>query len=228
MRRISMILAGVLLTAGFCGCGDSKDEDVIRNYEQQKNKSASTPPPAAKPVDPNSPEGVRLAALKAIEDAKAITPEDSPKLDSQIQSMIRRRNEANLLAISSALTMYAASHKATLPGTLDDLVAAKMITEEELFAQHRRPMPNIDLNAPLSTAPAKELDPIVAGAPLVYVAAGRGIVSIPKEQNSEFVLVYNPEPVENDRLLVVMLDGKVKPLTQAELTRRLAQQKAGE
>ncbi len=228
MRTISMILASLVLTVGFCGCGDSKDDDVIRKYQQQQDDPATA---TAKPaLDPNSPEAKRLALLETIKAAKAKTPDAAPEVDVQILSMIRRRNESNLLAISSALTMYAASHKATLPMTLDDLVTAKMITAEELYALHRRETVKVDLTQPVPATPAdpQKLSPIVAGAPLVYVAAGRKLVTIPKEQNAEFVLVYNPEPVENDRLLVATLDGKVKAITQGELARRLKQQKAGQ
>ena len=225
MRMISMILTGLVLTIGFCGCDDSKDQEVLRKYKQQQ---AAAVPVAPKPVDPNSPEGILLASKKALDDAKAKTPDDAPELDAQIQSMIRRRNEVNLLTVSSALTMYAGSHNATLPGTLDDLVTAKLITQAELFALKRRPVPKLDLTKPISTAPAPELNPLVAGAPLVYVAAGRKLVSISKEQNSEFVLVYNPEPLSDERVLAVMLDGKVKSVTTKELARRLTQQKAGQ
>ena len=123
-------------------------------------------------------------------------------------------------AINEAIVKYAAAHQGKLPDRLDDLVAANLLTAEQLVCQ----LSNDTVAA--GTDAAQILEHLRTGHHISYTYTGTGLTT---QSPPECVLLYEPLDRHNaDGIRVLFADGRVQTIGKIESSKAIARLKSGQ
>jgi hypothetical protein len=231
MRLITMLLMGLLLTAGFCGCDDNKDQDTIDEYNKKRPNGLE---PIEGPIDKEKSVQFDKKINEIGNDIHSVFGEkieDSPAVLASIQRSLRVQNTMNLRKVASTLMLVAMENKGIFPDSLEDIIKAELVNPKEILVVRRCDLPSggtvqVDIG---SSPDAESKEPETAkepkpAPPLVYVAGGVSMMKIDKSQYATYVLVYSPVALTDGMKLVATFDGNVEEISEIDLAARLSNQ----